>query len=1771
MYTGNMKRKVAKVPPLRLSPNEEALILKQERERRRKLRLQQVREQEKFIAQQIRHDVQERRDQQLQHLAEELRAKWEADQAEKLRALERVYLSTLSAIGEGHRQAKENEPDLKAIERTVALNKEKAEKRHREALKDLKQHREKQLRQQTWHIKARRKALVLEKERAAKVASLPPPPPDPLESLELGKKPPLVKLCDVNNFSVSHYHLPEAYVDREMDTQQCDARAAAAEEGKRLGALQKEEERDRREQMEKATLRGSYALRMVQLTQDRDRLMKEMEQMQQEDLTRRRQTVSQMPQQLFEPGYRRAEIREEWQRDLETAFEDMYTRDTKMRGDMVLHLKPQPLPDPSVTSVDEDLDLSVEPEAVSEWQPRPVGAEEASSDGPQEAREPQSRVVLKKLLNRIRTQKDQWSAKSDAETASETLESGSLPAAGPAPDAQQEGEGKSDAEESKYVKDSTVVAGKSVLLHPQEEATRIRMETERKKRMEGLERQKMEQLELLKRLEEERGALEEEYSRMQLHMQEARRRDMEQESSTAIQEEESELPASEAISEESPEHVSEVPVSPENVHIQMIRDYQQRLIEQNRLHKQSVDEARKRLQEYQLLLKKRYPHLSTSRQDTSDRSLEITTSPKPTSRLPVLEYTNAHSASPPPTSPPGRAVTIPSAIHNTYITPTTGKRPSQEEGEQNVLQTTRKLEPEHLSQRNLSNDGGPVLVVDSHRLGDSIRSLHEVCSPGQVFEGESPSQEPRHRLESQYQKHDDDYASSPHTSVICDKQSSISSPGEYETSSSTTYHPLPSELSLGLPPADYTETAIPLAGPSVHVMDEDHQTLGDFSSVREFREKLLSSTAEIQAQQEHLKAMQDQLDRQRDTLMSKQKSHEQHLLEKHKQLEEQMRRHRESLEEVLGSRELEEDRPSSDFSHIPKEERYQFMSALLKALEDSSQEELTLEHSNDLGGNVRHPQRWRPSKPPVTKTKLGPFLEQHELSAILEVETPTSGRRSSAGLADSSVHLPIQDGVPPLSEAPICQLDTSKNRTDPDTGHRELDLSAFSSSSMDRSSDRSKLSWREMLSLSRVPSHSDHPHTPAAFSFPTGGRAEPFSDLMVPEGAALPGAVTHGLSPEAIGDYLSTTTLSTGSFLTSEKADSSPANSDALSDLQRCNYSAIREAHEGGFSPSAANREMQPDMRWRDYLHPAEERSHIQQIIDKYTKDLSVSLQRSLSFRSPEAALDISATDSHFPTTFYPLDPKPDCDLSSSSFAPSVRTGSSPYIGDVSQGSRNTSSRDQLSHRSPSVCSSAGITLPHSTDFATRSPGIMPEAAAPEADLDRSATDSHFTTSFYPLDPKPDNDLSSSSFAPSVRTGSSLYMGDVSQGSRNTSSGDQPSHRSPVSSVHSSAGITLPHSTDLARRSLSNVSEATDSGCFLPLHPESTLNGTRFSNQHEASHPILTHGLDVVVPRDSSSSCEHSNELSSSHAVFYHTPATLIRQRVEEDTGSFHELMATKTTENDSELSEHPISYLTEKNNSRSVHFEELPVSSKELHSDGDSGTAGNLPSPQEPDSSVPPGQDLDSRSGTVLDSPNLTPGSESLILGSYSGSSLNYLSSLTGSSAHSLPSCVCTWDSSSAHGILEEPDLTLLSLNDSSIACSEPTIAQSSASDPRWDSSSIQSNFKPLPAEVDTSGVVLSNQSSIGTSLSQHFADTVQAEVGQLKKVVEVRVSTPEERRLSEVEMHQRTVRLYNRLGEVKTRREEKMRQEAYAKNREKAREFKKRTLEKLRASKMK
>uniref|UniRef100_A0A8I3PCI9 Centrosomal protein 295 n=1 Tax=Canis lupus familiaris TaxID=9615 RepID=A0A8I3PCI9_CANLF len=620
-----MKRKVVNAGKLRLSPNEEAHVLKEDYERRRKLRLLQVREQERDIALQIREDIKQRRSQQLTRLAEELRTEWKESQTQKIKNLERLYLASLRTMGEGHQQAKENEPDLNALARRAAERKRKAEMRHKEALKLQKNKKEELMKQKTWHIAARKEALIVEKKRSAKITSLPPPPPSLFENIDLKTT------SNVKTGSSTYHHLC-TFVNREMDTKQPDPHLAAEEEAKRREEWQKQVAQERMEQHEKAHTRGFQAMKKIHLAQTQEKLMKELQRLQQEDLAHRRQNVAQMPPQLVELPYKRSEMKEDWQRELEFAFEDMYNAD-RMKGNLILRLEPEPLPTVTDQIQDEELDLSMEQEKLGETESIPVTEAEticsSEADVPLAVKTHQvpSKILFKKLLNKIRSQKSLWTIKSMSEDESEvtttvseteskapTVESGATFGEERTLSSVQEQVAESDTltvdsgpltseekplsmdtdsereQEIKEVQPIPAVAQSSILLHPQEEAVRIRMAARQKQIME-IEEQKQKQLELLEQIEQQKLRLETDRFRAQLEEEKRRM----QQTGVGI------APGPCTIN------------SDEENHRQMIRNYQHQLLQQNRFHRQSVETARKRLLEYQTMLKGKYPSvLATS-------------------------------------------------------------------------------------------------------------------------------------------------------------------------------------------------------------------------------------------------------------------------------------------------------------------------------------------------------------------------------------------------------------------------------------------------------------------------------------------------------------------------------------------------------------------------------------------------------------------------------------------------------------------------------------------------------------------------------------------------------------------------------------------------------------------------------------------------------------------------------------------------------------------------------------------------------------------------------------------------------------------------------------------------------------------------------------------------------------------------------------------------------------------------------------------------------
>ncbi|NWR50853.1 CE295 protein, partial [Regulus satrapa] len=131
--------------------------------------------------------------------------------------------------------------------------------------------------------------------------------------------------------------------------------------------------------------------------------------------------------------------------------------------------------------------------------------------------------------------------------------------------------------------ENTVADEKSVFIHPQEQASKIRMEEERQKWNEEIEKQKQEQLALIKKIEEEKALLEADYLKieMQTCLEKAKKK-KEEEQGQLVQSHS--VPSIDQQNQMEYEAgiVSEARSPGEDSHRQTIRNFQQHLLQQKR-------------------------------------------------------------------------------------------------------------------------------------------------------------------------------------------------------------------------------------------------------------------------------------------------------------------------------------------------------------------------------------------------------------------------------------------------------------------------------------------------------------------------------------------------------------------------------------------------------------------------------------------------------------------------------------------------------------------------------------------------------------------------------------------------------------------------------------------------------------------------------------------------------------------------------------------------------------------------------------------------------------------------------------------------------------------------------------------------------------------------------------------------------------------------------------------------------------------------------------
>ncbi|XP_013871349.1 uncharacterized protein cep295 isoform X2 [Austrofundulus limnaeus] len=1112
-----MKRKVSK---LRLSPNEEARIIREEHERRRKLRIQQVREQQRYIALQIRREVEQRRQHELDQLEQELREDWTRQQNDKLQALQRLYQESLQLVGQSHRSAKENEPDLAAVAQREEENRAKAEERYREALKELKMQKISDHERQNQTVNARKKALQAEKERSAKVASLPPPL-NPIQNIDV-KKPHVVRRCDVSAFASTHYHMLESVVEREADTAQPDAHTEAELEARRLQELQEEEKRRREEQLERARVRGRQALRREQLVQDRERLLVELEHLQQTDLLRRRRQVSQMPPQIFQPLHKRQETREDFQRELEFAFEDMYTGERRVKGDLVVQLEAEPLPGSSDGSQDQELDVSVAetpPEAEHQTgSEREAGSTEQETSADAEPPRPPPRRALRKLLDRIRNQRSEWVSSSSRVSDSPTVFTDQIPERDTSIESGSLQSDEKLKETPIEVPEPTIPSPGASELRNQAESSlpdvvvsKIQeFEEERKKKEEELEMEKRQQVFLLQELEEQKAKLE------QMLLEAQQERDHLKAAVTwemvlnGPQE-------PEQNQEATPGSVTEpAPPAGEDHHAGRIREYQQRLLEQNRVHQRSVEVARQRLEEYQRALQIRH-HMPT--RSPLSLSGPPTFRTQPDVPLQLL------------TAPAG-----PPFIHTEAQT--------SEEFSVRGSEASCPASRSSVSSRTPSDESARLDV--NTQLTDDIMKrvtehLPERLRPPSVSEEQPPHKPPsRHK--------------------------SISSQ----------------------PTSDRLRAVGRSEGPDPESGEEGTQRQRRQEAQRQAKEQREARLQQVERQRNEVEL--EQMRRQKEALQALIDTDEQH--GSHTSCEELQAEdvHQQRMRLLASLLKAIEESHGGSLSHLEEPEEngdafQQSLSASAGTAQSSGPAGPPL--SSVLPSELFHP---RAPKPPVTRVKLGfkEMTEQHELSAIQEVETPVnmSHVAGQEGFMSESSHTTDQD-LQDESESFVSSDGTLQTAS---SSGQETERRVHSETS-------GHLPWRErQLSGAGSPpeqSDSDSILKKNSSLSSDSGRGADFSG---PGNTSYKSPTEPRCGPPESDCF---STISSGSYVTTDPNNSNTDKSlsfrESGADLSHVSSPSAVEENSAVARPAAAVLSVFND-------------SSIQRIIDKYTRELNVSL-----------------------------------------------------------------------------------------------------------------------------------------------------------------------------------------------------------------------------------------------------------------------------------------------------------------------------------------------------------------------------------------------------------------------------------------------------------------------------------------------------------------------------------------------------------------------------------
>ncbi|XP_021563329.1 protein DDC8 homolog [Carlito syrichta] len=513
---------------------------------------------------------------QLQRLAEELGREWQETQHPRHRAP--GSLSLACPFGGGGGWAEEDEPDLEVPAQRGAAGPPRTKKKHR-ALREEKSLKEELDRRQSWPFRPGRTAVGAERKPAATKARVLTHPLLSFPEKRKGKRAPSTK-------TKGGYCPADPWGSRGMDLQKlnpCSATAGGVKnpEEKETGGAQ-----EGRRQLGKGAVRFAQGLTDNSLDQSLEGKQKSLEQLWSVDSTHSERAVPQAVQ-----GKDRN--KNKWQKELEFVFQELFNTNRRLKKYLSLYLELRPR---MGQNLDEEQAFSEmrecgneTPEEKTTTDTELMSAGESGSPAVVEACLTASGASSKGLLSKVESHRYHQTAKPTSRNGSQTssLETGVF--------TNEEDSPLCSAESGQEPpRPATLVVEGSLAHHPQEQVDRVGLMASRQKHKAEQRRQR--QLELLEQPEHPNMSLEIHYmAELEKERREKRR--------ALLAHLKSSYPSRDQERERGSELVTTSPsgtsLTNDDQQSQMTHDLQQQILEQNKLHKQYLEEARKRLQEFQ--------------------------------------------------------------------------------------------------------------------------------------------------------------------------------------------------------------------------------------------------------------------------------------------------------------------------------------------------------------------------------------------------------------------------------------------------------------------------------------------------------------------------------------------------------------------------------------------------------------------------------------------------------------------------------------------------------------------------------------------------------------------------------------------------------------------------------------------------------------------------------------------------------------------------------------------------------------------------------------------------------------------------------------------------------------------------------------------------------------------------------------------------------------------------------------------------------------------